>query len=238
MKGLEWNPAFGPIVTALIILGAALVFYLLRAHLAPRHGRLNAWLLLLPKMIIVGLLVLALLDPDLRLTSWNSTPAKVLILRDISSSMDLRDDGSTSRSSRVDGIIHQLESSAPSSIHFEVLPFDTTLHEAGYSPKGDAVRGTDLGGMLVALGGQPNLADADGAIVISDGGDETVDLPDLPSIPLAVVGVGTPPETWDDIGISAVTAPASVRARSAQEVTDDQSRKKTQPESVGVSGLR
>jgi uncharacterized membrane protein len=221
MKSLEWNPAFGPIVMAMIILGAALVLYLLRAHLAARHGRLNAWLLLLPKMLIAGLLVLALLDPDLRLGSWNSTPAKVLILRDISSSMDLRDDGSTSRSSRVDVIIQQLESSAPASIHFEVLPFDTTLHDAGYAPKGDAVRGTDLGGALVALGNDPKLADADGAIVLTDGGDETVDLPDLPPVPLAVVGVGTSPETWDDIGIGAVTAPASVEEKSQFDLEAD-----------------
>ena len=214
MKALEWNPAFGPIATALIILGAALFFYLLRPRLAVRHGRLNAWLLLLPKMLVALLIILALLDPDLRLSGWSSTPAKVIILRDISSSMDLRDDGSSSRTARVDGIISRLESAAPLSIHFEILPFDTSLHEAGYTPKTDAVRGTDLGAALLTLGSQPNLADADGAILITDGGDETVDLPDLPTVPLAIVGVGTPPETWDDIGITSVTAPASVEEKS------------------------
>ena len=214
MKAIEWNPAFGPIATALIILGAALFFYLLLPRLKLRHGRINAWLLLLPKMIVALLIVLALLDPDLRLSSWNSTPAKVIVLRDISSSMDLRDDGSSSRSARVDGIISELESAAPPSINFEVLPFDASLHEAGYTPKTNDVRGTDLGAMFLALGSQPNLADADGAILLTDGGDETVDLPDLPSVPLAVIGVGTPPETWDDIGITSVTAPASVEEKS------------------------
>jgi uncharacterized membrane protein len=221
MKALEWNPAFGPIVMALIILGAGFFFYLLRARLAPRHGWGNLWLLLLPKMLIVCLIVLALLDPDLRLSGWNSTPAKVLILQDISSSMDLRDDGSATRSERVAGIIHQLESSAPASIHFEVLPFDTSLHAADYVPKGDGARGTDLGAMFLALGSQPNLADADGAIVVTDGGDETVDLPDLPSLPLAIVGVGTAPETWDDIGVSSVTAPASVEEKSQFDLEAD-----------------
>ena len=214
MKAIEWNPAFGPIATALIILGAALFFYLLLPRLKLRHGRISAWLLLLPKMIVALLIVLALLDPDLRLSSWNSTPAKVIVLRDISSSMDLRDDGSSSRSARVDGIISELESAAPPSINFEVLPFDASLHEAGYTPKTNDVRGTDLGAMFLALGSQPNLADADGAILLTDGGDETVDLPDLPSVPLAVIGVGTPPETWDDIGITSVTAPASVEEKS------------------------
>jgi hypothetical protein len=221
MKALEWNPAFGPIVTALIILGAGLFFYLLLPRLVVRHGRTNAWLLLLPKMIVALLIVLALLDPDLRLSGWNSTPAKVIILRDISSSMDLRDDGSSPRSARVDGIISRLESTAPSSIRFEVLPFDTSLHEAGYSPKTNAVRGTDLGAMFLALGSQPNLADADGAILLTDGGDETVNLPDLPSVPLAIIGVGTPPDTWDDIGITSVTAPASVEEKSQFDLEAD-----------------
>ena len=221
MKALEWNPAFGPIVTALIILGAGLFFYLLLPRLVVRHGRTNAWLLLLPKLAIALLVVLALLDPDLRLSGWNSTPAKVLILRDISSSMDLRDDGSSPRSARVDGIISRLESAAPPSIHFEVLPFDTALHEAGYSPKTNAVRGTDLGATFFALGNQPNLADADGAILLTDGGDETVDLPDLPSVPLAIVGVGTPPDTWDDIGITSVTAPSSVEEKSQFDLEAD-----------------
>jgi uncharacterized membrane protein len=221
MKALEWNPAFGPIVTALIILGAGLFFYLLRARLAARHGRVDAWLLLLPKMLVVFLIVLALLDPDLRLSGWNSPPAKVLILRDISSSMDLRDDGSATRAERVEGIIHELESSAPSSIHFVEMPFDTSLHEPGYAPKSDTVRGTDLGAMFLVLGSQPNLADADGAVVITDGGDETVDLPDLPSVPLAIVGVGTPPDAWDDIGITSVTAPASVEEKSQLDLEAD-----------------
>jgi uncharacterized membrane protein len=221
MKGLEWNPAFGPIVMALIILGACLFFYVLRPRLVLRHGRANAWLLLLPKMFIALLIVVALLDPDLRLSGWNSTPAKVIILRDISSSMDLRDESSTTRTARVDEMINRLESEAPSSIHFEVLPFDTSLHEAGYVPKTNDVRGTDLGAMFLALGSQPKLADADGAILLTDGGDETVDLPDLPSVPLAIVGVGTPPETWDDIGITAVTAPASVEEKSQFDLEAD-----------------
>jgi uncharacterized membrane protein len=214
MKALEWNPAFGPIVMALIILGAGAFLFLLQQRLVARHGLRDGWLLLLPKILVAVLILLALLDPDLRLSGLNATPAKVLILRDISSSMDLRDDGSSSRSERVDRIIQQLEASAPPSIHFEVLPFDASLHEAGYTPKTNAVRGTDLGATLLALGSRPDLADADGAILLTDGGDETVDLPDLPSVPLAIVGVGTPPDSWDDIGITSVTAPSSVEEKS------------------------
>ena len=34
MSALEWNPAFGPVVTALLVLGTAFFLYLLRARLA------------------------------------------------------------------------------------------------------------------------------------------------------------------------------------------------------------
>jgi uncharacterized membrane protein len=221
MRALEWNPSFGPVVTALVVLGAGVYFYFLLPRLARRHGRVNAWMLLLPKMFLAGLLVLALLDPDFKFSGWNSTPAKVLILKDISSSMDLRDDGFSTRRDRAERLIQQLEADAPSSIRFELLPFDTTVHEPGYRPKSGAERGTDLAAMFLALGSQANLADADGAIVVSDGGDETVELAGVPSLPLAIVGVGASPDSWNDIGIGAVTAPASVEEKSQFDLEAD-----------------
>jgi len=221
MRALEWNPSFGPVVTALIVLGAGVYFYLLLPRLVRRHGRVNAWMLLLPKMLLAGLLVLALLDPDFKFSGWNSTPAKVLILQDISSSMDLRDDGSSTRSERAARLIRQLEADAPPSIRFELLPFDTTVHEPGYRPKSGTDRGTDLAAMFLALGTQANLADADGAIVVTDGGDETVEQAGVPSLPLAIVGVGASPDSWNDIGIGAVTAPASVEEKSQFDLEAD-----------------
>jgi uncharacterized membrane protein len=221
MRALEWNPSFGPVVTALIVLGAGVYFYLLLPRLVRRHGRVNAWMLLLPKMLLAGLLVLALLDPDFKLSGWNSTPAKVLILEDISSSMDLRDDGSSTRSERATRLIRQLEADAPPSIRFEVLPFDTTVHEPGFVPKSGADRGTDLPAMFLALENQANLADADGAVVVTDGGDETVELAGVPSLPLAIVGVGASPDSWNDIGIGTVTAPASVEEKSRFDLEAD-----------------
>jgi uncharacterized membrane protein len=221
MRALEWNPTFGPVAMALIILGVGCYFFVLFPRLVLRHGRVNAWTLLLPKMLLVGLLVLALLDPDFKLSGSDSTPAKVIILQDISSSMDLHDDGSSSRAERAAALIHHLESTAPASIHFEVLPFDTTLHDAGYQPKDKAERGTDLAAAFSALGNQANLADADGAIVVTDGGDETVELTTLPKQPLAIIGVGGSPDSWNDIGIGTVTAPASVEEKSQFDLEAD-----------------
>ena len=221
MRALEWNPSFGPVATALIVLGSAAYFYFLLPRLVARHGRINAWTLLFPKILIVTLLVLALLDPEFKFSGANSTPAKVLILQDVSASMDLRDDGSSTRAERAGALIARLESSAPSSIHFDVLPFDTSLHEAGYAAKSGADRGTDLGSVFYALASNPKLADADGVILVTDGGDETVDLASYPSMPLAVVGVGAPPDGWNDIGIGAITAPATVEEKSQFDLEAD-----------------
>ncbi|MCE0498593.1 MAG: hypothetical protein LV481_11665 [Methylacidiphilales bacterium] len=221
MNTPEWNPSFGPVVSAMIILGAGGCFYVLFQRLQKRHGARNSWLLLLPKMILAGLLIVALLDPDLKLSGWNASPAKVLILQDISSSMDLRDDGSSTRSERAGRLIHELESAAPSTIQFQVLPFDTVLHEPGYNPPSGIERGTDLAAVLMALGNQPKLADADGVIVVTDGGDETVEPAGVPSQPLGIVGVGASPDTWNDIGIGDVTAPASVEENSQFDLEAD-----------------
>lgn len=210
MNTLEWNPCFGPVASAIIILGAGAYFYLPFQQLKERHGKANTWLLLLPKMLLVLLLVVALLDPDFKWAGGNSSPAKILILQDISSSMDLRDDGTSTRSQRADRLIQDIKSSAPSTIKFQVLPFDTTIHEPGYSPKSGTERGTDLGAVFMALGSQPKLADADGVILVTDGGDETVDIANVATKSLGIVGVGTSPDTWNDIGIGDITAPASV----------------------------
>jgi hypothetical protein len=221
MKSLDWNPAFGPVVTAVIVLAVGFYIAFLFPRLVARHGRLNAWTLLAPKVLIVALLVTALLDPNFKFAGWNSKPAKVLILEDISSSMDLKDDPDSTRKERAEKLIQQLESNAPPSIHFILLPFDTALHEEAYQPKSGEDRGTDLSAPFQALSTQANLADADGAVVVTDGGDETPELATLPTMPVAIVGVGTSPDTWDDVGIGAVTSPSSVEEKSTFDLEAD-----------------
>ena len=66
MKTLEWNPAFGPIVSAMIILGAGFSLSALSAFRAASR-RVNSWLCFCPRCSWSGLLVVALLDPDLKL---------------------------------------------------------------------------------------------------------------------------------------------------------------------------
>jgi uncharacterized membrane protein len=219
MNGLEWNPSFSPLVSAAVLLAVGGYFVFLYRKVAGQHGRRNAWILLLPKLILVTLLVLALLDPDLKLRQGNTTPAKVLILQDISSSMDLKDDGV--RSDRANRLIETLKSGAPASVKFITLPFDTALHEEGYVPGTNVERGTDLAEVLESLATNPKLADADGAIVVTDGGDETVPVAQMPTIPLALIGVGSNPDNWNDIGVGNVTAPSTVEDKAQFDLQAD-----------------
>jgi uncharacterized membrane protein len=219
MNGLEWNPTFSPLLSSVIVLAAGAYFVFIYRKVAAQHGRKNAWILLLPKLILITLLVLALLDPDLKLHEGNTTPAKVLVLEDISSSMDLKDDGR--RGDRADTLIRSLQSGAPASVKFQILPFDTSLHDEGYIPKTSAERGTDLAEVLESLATNPKLADADGAIVVTDGGDETVPIAQMPAIPLAIIGVGSSPDEWNDIGIDNVTAPETVEEKADFDLQAD-----------------
>jgi hypothetical protein len=219
MNGLEWNPSFSPLVSAAIILAVGGYFVWLYRKLVRQHGHKTAWILMLPKIVLVTLLIAALLDPDLKLRQGNTTPAKVLILQDISSSMSLKDDGL--RSDRADKIIANLKAGAPASVKFITLPFDTTLHAEGYAPKTNAERGTDLAEVLESLATNPKLSDADGAVVVTDGGDETVPIAQMPTIPLALIGVGSDPAGWNDIGVGNVTAPATVEDKADFDIQAD-----------------
>ncbi|MDD5262817.1 MAG: hypothetical protein PHD76_13305 [Methylacidiphilales bacterium] len=210
MNALEWNPSLGPLVFSALVLGTGALFYFLFGKLASTHGVRQAWMLLLPKITLAALLLLALLDPAWKSREANGTPLKVIVLRDVSTSMDLKDDGSTSRADRAGKLIRQIESSAPGHAHFQVLPFDTVVHDAGHEPKAGQTSGTDLAAAVAALDDQGAFTGDDAAILVTDGGDETVEIPNLPSIPLAVVGVGTPADAWNDLGLDAVNAPTSI----------------------------
>lgn len=218
MSGIEWSPSFGPVLFAALLLGSGALFYLLFRRVAARHGARHGWTVLSPKLILVVLLLLALLDPAWKSSQWNATPSKVVVLEDISSSMDLRDDGSSPRHARAEKLISNLASSMPGQVKFQILPFDTSIHESGYQPKAGTVRGTDLAAVIMALNDQGGLAGADGVLLVTDGGDETAEIPSLPTVPLAIVSVGTAPDSWNDLGLGTVTAPASIEEGSEFDV--------------------
>ena len=146
MNTFEWNPAFGPIACTLLIVIVGVGLFLSFQQLEQRQGSAVAWRLLWPKMVVAGLIFLALFDPLLKLVGTNATPARVVVLEDISSSMDLKDDGHSSRSARAGQAIQELQSFLPSNVHLQVLPFDTAIHETNYRAPDHGERGTEYRG--------------------------------------------------------------------------------------------
>jgi hypothetical protein len=56
-------------------------------------------------------------------------------------------------------------------------------------------------------------------LLLTDGGDEVVQNVKLPEVPVYIAGVGSEPETWNDIAITRVEAPEVVEEQSDFEVT-------------------
>ncbi len=218
MPVLDWNPSFSPIGMTIVLFTCGLICFLLYRKVRMNRTAGEAAMLLVPKLLIILLILFALLDPTLRYSSDFATPTKINILLDISSSMDLKDDGTSTRAQRAAKLIQRLEASAPSQFQFQILPFDTAIHPANYLPKPAIERGTDLASLLTTPLDQPLLADSNGEVIITDGGDETIDLPKLPSRPLAIIGVGAPSDAWCDIGVGPVTVPATVEENSQFEL--------------------
>ena len=134
--------------------------------------------------------------------------------------MDVADDYRQPRAARAAAMVAQWKNSLPAGVTLDELAFDTTIH-----PPGAAVastnRGTDLGGCLLALSERGDMASYLGVVLLTDGGDEAIENPTLPGIPLSIVGIGTGPATWNDLALTEVQAPATVEKDTAFEITAD-----------------
>jgi uncharacterized membrane protein len=138
--------------------------------------------------------------------------------------MDVADDYHQSRAARARAILEQWKQSLPAGVSLDELAFDTTIHKPGEAPAAGAaaaLRGTDLGGCLLALSERGDLASYLGVVLLTDGGDEVIEDPVLPKIPLSVVGVGTDPATWNDLAVTDAQAPATAEKDSSFEISAD-----------------
>ncbi|MHC4511692.1 MAG: hypothetical protein ACYTAO_22530, partial [Planctomycetota bacterium] len=59
------------------------------------------------------------------------------------------------------------------------------------------------------------------AVLLTDGGDELIQNPKLPQVPLYVASVGTPADSWNDLSVAAVDAPTIVEQDGTFEVSAD-----------------
>ncbi|MHC4806507.1 MAG: hypothetical protein ACYTBX_09640 [Planctomycetota bacterium] len=103
---------------------------------------------------------------------------------------------------------------------------------AAFGPT-EEVRETDLGKCLVTIADKldsaslrlsgPGVDESSymGMILITDGGDEVVQDVRLPAVPVYITGVGSEPDTWNDIAVTEIEAPEDAEEQSDFEVAAD-----------------
>jgi len=222
MEVLRWRTHLHPILAAAMIL--ILVVWLIVLFRRQRRSRSlrQTVLLLFPKVLIVLLIILAYFDPVRSVVQRPNRDKKIIVLVDTSSSMDCRDESEVSRVERAKGLAQDLTGKLRSFIDLETLDFDVEVHGAKDSKQAaEQIRSTDLGKCLVTIADQADSANYDSAILLTDGGDELIQTPKLPDVPLYITGIGSSPDLWNDLAVTEVTAPKLVEQGSNFEVSAD-----------------
>jgi len=217
---IQWHPRLGGLWCGVAVCALAAWLYYLHQRLRQRHSPARARWLLLPKCLTVLALLVALFNPVSALQKNEAAKGKLLVLVDDSSSMDVADDYQQPRVARARKIVEAWKDGLPRDVHMDLADLDTTIH-APDTTKPAAVRDTDLGACLLALAERNDVASYLGVVLLTDGGDEVLDRPALPKLPLHVVGLGTDAAGWNDVAIAGVDCPATVEKDTGFELTAD-----------------
>ena len=178
LAAIQWHPRLAPFWCAGLLLAVAAWGWALRRRLRRRTPLAARWIAL-PKWLALLLLLLALFDPVSRLQKSEPAKGRLLALVDSSSSMDVADDYRQPRAARAAAFVEQWKKSLPAGVTLDELAFDTAIHKPGEAAAA-SVRGTDLGGCLLALSERGDLASYLGVVLLTDGGDEAIEEPALP----------------------------------------------------------
>ncbi|MBC8472988.1 MAG: hypothetical protein H8D56_26295 [Planctomycetes bacterium] len=228
MGVLRWQTHLNPVLGAGLILGLGIWLIILYRRQRRQYSARETMVLVVPKILIVLLLILAYFDPMWNVMQRPDENKKVLALVDTSSSMEVEDDAEGSRGKRADVVLENLKQKLRSSyIDFERMEFDSEVYELpGRSRKQDKqvaedIRETDLGKCLVTIADKPDTSKYMSVLLLTDGGDELVQNIKLPEVPVYIAGMGSEPETWNDIAITRIESPEVVEGQSDFEVTAD-----------------
>ncbi len=203
---IQWHPHLPAVWCGVVLLATGAWLYFLYQRLLRRVSPVRARWLLTPKVVTALLLLLVLFDPVSALQKVESAKGKLLVLVDSSSSMDVADDYRQPRAARARKIVEQWQRALPRDLTLDELEFDTAVHKPGALASA-AVRGTDLGGCLLALSERGDISSYLGVVLLTDGGDEVVESAALPKAPLYIVGTGAEPFGWNDLAITDVQSP-------------------------------
>lgn len=221
---VSWQSSLPPVVPALLLLGLVGSCVCWWRALRRRLSLRRALLLFLPRVLLLALLLLGLLDPVQHRVEERLERRRVLMLVDHSASMDVVDDGRDARVARARRLVERISDALPAAVQIEIHAFDTALHAKGLTPEAaDTAEpaGTDLNGLLLDLAELPGAAGIAAAVVLTDGGDESIRLPRPLPMPLLPVGFGTPPSTWRDVSVQELSGPESVEQSATFELIGD-----------------
>jgi uncharacterized membrane protein len=229
---IQWHPDLSPIFSLICIALISVVIYLSWKHLHERLSRWKVLMVIIPRIIILVLIMMAFFDPVIITEKSRNDRKKLLIVLDSSSSMDVKDKNSTSRYQRGKKLVKKLTDELPSGIKIEELEFDTQLrkpdnatdskHDGINNQNGNSSkRGTDLAGTVIAINDRSDISSFCGIVMLTDGGDEVVEIPDYPVAPLYIVGIGNQNITSDDLAIDGLKYPPESEKDIDFEVTTD-----------------
>ncbi len=206
---VQWRPRLEPAWCGLLLAGTGAWMWWNLARLKRRFPAGQARLLMVPQTLFSLLLAVALFNPVTALEKSEKVTGKLLVLTDVSSSMEVADDGQRTRLERARNIVRDWKNSLSPDITLDELEFDTTVAKPGSQPSRSPLRETDLAGCLLSLASRADIASYLGVVLLTDGGDELVECAALPPIPLSIVGMGTDPSRWNDLAVASLQAPAT-----------------------------
>jgi uncharacterized membrane protein len=228
MGVLRWQTHLNPVLGAGLILGLGIWLIILYRRQRRQYSAKETMVLVIPKILIVLLLILAYFDPMWNVMQRPDENKKILALVDTSSSMEVEDRAEGSRGKRADGMLENLKQKLRSSyIDFESMEFDSEVYELPDRSRqqdkqlAENIRETDLGKCLVTIAEKPDTSKYMSVLLLTDGGDELVQNIRLPEVPVYIAGMGSEPESWNDIAITRVESPEVVEGQSDFEVTAD-----------------
>lgn len=211
LANIIWQPQLSLFRGGLLIVAVAVWLTLIYTRLVKRYSGRRLWLLFAPKAVIAVLLVLLFFDP-VRTVKRNITQdLRFLVLTDNSSSMEVKDHETASRKARAESIANTLERRLPEA-EFDKAFFTDHIVDNTDLPQSDgsAVRPTDLARVLLDIEQRQASGLYDGAVILTDGGDERFDPFRMPSLPIYFVAIGSEPGQYDDIEIHSAEAPDNV----------------------------
>ena len=216
-----WRPHLDTLANSFVVLAIMAWLCLLYYRYRSLHTVKRSWLLVVPKILLAILLLIALLDPCWRVIRPSKNAQKVVMLSDVSTSMDVEDGKSGSRAARARRISAKFGDELGDWVDFKDYQFDLDMRDRKQQKLGKEVRGTDLGRTVVALAQQPDLSNCKAVVMLTDGGDEVVNCERMPSVPMYIAGVGTDPSTWNDLAIGNADLPAEVEVSTPFKVSAD-----------------